>query len=368
MAGGLCYYCSTQRTYILLEPNQAHSQATLSNNDHSAVCSQAHERHSATATRAKCGGCGRVREYVQPFASTHHITHPTPSSRAINEPRFVHRYHDARYTTTRTHARAARTARRTSTKATKAKGEEERRARRTKNMRRIATRAHAAPYSPCPNAPIISHRSTSTIIFLLPSLALALSSSMGPKPRRPAHQNKVAFHHNKNSKKTKVILSLPNEGLCRKCHEVIEWKKAYRKYKPLTQPKKWCEQQPLHLLVSNPVASMEGGCPPRSVIQFDRSRELTAANAFARSFVVVCRAADGRYAVRITYSVTRVPRRISRAASASPRHRSLRTSRAARLSLCMCLCAHFQVCHFPSVGKRSRRRNDRSERWPRSSC
>ena len=200
------------------------------------------------------------------------------------------------------------------------------------------------------------------------SLALALSSSMGPKPRRPAHQNKVAFHHNKNSKKTKVILSLPNEGLCRKCHEVIEWKKAYRKYKPLTQPKKWCEQQPLHLLLSNPVASMEGGSPPRSVIQFDRSRELTAASAFARSFVVVCRAADGRYAVRITYSVTRVPRRISRAASASPRHRSLRTSRAARLSLCMCLCAHFQVCHFPSVGKRSRRRNDRSERWPRSSC
>ena len=108
---------------------------------------------------------------------------------------------------------------------------------------------------------------------------------MGPKPRRPAHQNKVAFHHNKNSKKTKVILSLPNEGLCRKCHEVIEWKKAYRKYKPLTQPKKWCEQQPLHLLVSNPVASMERGCPSRSVIQFDRSRELTAVRSLVRSFV-----------------------------------------------------------------------------------
>jgi len=107
MAGGLCYYCSTQRTHILLETNQAHSQATLSDNDHSAVCSQAHERHSDTATRAKCGGCGRVREYVQPFASTHHITHLTPSSRAITEPRFVHRYHDARYTTTRTHTRGS---------------------------------------------------------------------------------------------------------------------------------------------------------------------------------------------------------------------------------------------------------------------
>ncbi len=35
--------------------------------------------------------------------------------------------------------------------------------------------------------------------------------------RAPAHQNTFAFRHNPNSKKTKIILSLPNEGLCSKC-------------------------------------------------------------------------------------------------------------------------------------------------------
>lgn len=34
------------------------------------------------------------------------------------------------------------------------------------------------------------------------------------------------------------IAALPNQGLCEKCHEIIEWKKKYRKYKPLTQPGK----------------------------------------------------------------------------------------------------------------------------------
>jgi hypothetical protein len=32
---------------------------------------------------------------------------------------------------------------------------------------------------------------------------------------------------------------LPNEGLCPRCHDIIEWKKKYRKYKPLTTPKRW---------------------------------------------------------------------------------------------------------------------------------
>jgi len=58
-------------------------------------------------------------------------------------------------------------------------------------------------------------------------------------PKRPVHMNRVAFTHNKNSKKTAIILSLPNQGLCGRCHEMIEWKKRYRKYKPLTVPKKW---------------------------------------------------------------------------------------------------------------------------------
>lgn len=56
------------------------------------------------------------------------------------------------------------------------------------------------------------------------------------KGHHPAHQNTFAFRHNPKSKLTAKILSLPNEGLCRRCHEKIEWRKKYRKYKPLTQP------------------------------------------------------------------------------------------------------------------------------------
>lgn len=58
------------------------------------------------------------------------------------------------------------------------------------------------------------------------------------KGRAPAHQNKFAFRHNPKSKKTDKILASPNVGVCRRCHEKIEWRKQYRKYKPLTQPGK----------------------------------------------------------------------------------------------------------------------------------
>ncbi len=112
------------------------------------------------------------------------------------------------------------------------------------------------------------------------------------KGRAPAHQNKFAFYHNKNSTKTVAITNMvrgqveaigvrtgiisgapgltclfgpvciyvcvrvcgdylsrsffisacraqPNIGLCQKCHDIIEWKKQYRKYKPRTVPGKW---------------------------------------------------------------------------------------------------------------------------------
>lgn len=58
------------------------------------------------------------------------------------------------------------------------------------------------------------------------------------KGRAPAHQNKVAFHHNPRSKKTDKILTSVNQHTCERCHEKIEWRKQYRKYKPLTQPAK----------------------------------------------------------------------------------------------------------------------------------
>lgn len=52
----------------------------------------------------------------------------------------------------------------------------------------------------------------------------------------PAHQNKFAFHHNPKSKTTAKILASPNIHVCRRCHDKIEWRKQYRKYKPRTQP------------------------------------------------------------------------------------------------------------------------------------
>ncbi|KAG2382464.1 hypothetical protein C9374_005044 [Naegleria lovaniensis] len=68
----------------------------------------------------------------------------------------------------------------------------------------------------------------------------------GPKPR---YQNDYAFKHNKASKLTTKILSTPNVGLCKRCHDIIEWKKAYRKYKPLTQPRRCniCQQKTVTL-------------------------------------------------------------------------------------------------------------------------
>mmetsp|Transcript_8869 Transcript_8869/g.12631 ORF Transcript_8869/g.12631 Transcript_8869/m.12631 type:complete len:285 (-) Transcript_8869:132-986(-) len=59
-----------------------------------------------------------------------------------------------------------------------------------------------------------------------------------PKGRKPAHQNAFGFKHNPKSKLTAKILESPNVGVCRRCHEKIEWRKKYRKYKPLTQPSK----------------------------------------------------------------------------------------------------------------------------------
>lgn len=59
------------------------------------------------------------------------------------------------------------------------------------------------------------------------------------RTRPQKYQNTYAFKHNPKSKLTKKILEIPNEGVCNKCYEVIEWRKKYRKYKPLTVPKKW---------------------------------------------------------------------------------------------------------------------------------
>lgn len=64
-------------------------------------------------------------------------------------------------------------------------------------------------------------------------------SSGKPKSGAPAYANRTAFRHNPSSKLTKKILAMPINGLCPSCEEQIEWRKRFRKYKPLTVPKKW---------------------------------------------------------------------------------------------------------------------------------
>jgi hypothetical protein len=56
------------------------------------------------------------------------------------------------------------------------------------------------------------------------------------KGRAPAHQNKFAFAHNPKSKTTERILASPIFHVCQRCHDKLEWRKTYRKYKPRTQP------------------------------------------------------------------------------------------------------------------------------------
>jgi hypothetical protein len=46
-----------------------------------------------------------------------------------------------------------------------------------------------------------------------------------PVGKKPAHVNSFAFYHNPNSKFTAKILAMPNEGLCRRCTDKIEWRK-----------------------------------------------------------------------------------------------------------------------------------------------
>jgi hypothetical protein len=65
----------------------------------------------------------------------------------------------------------------------------------------------------------------------------------------PVHQNKFAFHHNKNSSVTAKIANIPNVGLCGKCHDIIEWKKQYRKYKARSVLGKWCVSEKTFLSI-----------------------------------------------------------------------------------------------------------------------
>ena len=64
---------------------------------------------------------------------------------------------------------------------------------------------------------------------------------MPAKRGPPAHQNSVAWVPNRADKHNslkKLITALPNNGVCQKCRDLIEWKKSYGKFKPLKVPGK----------------------------------------------------------------------------------------------------------------------------------
>eukprot|EP01125_Pyxidicula_operculata_P000806 TRINITY_DN1070_c2_g1_i1.p1 TRINITY_DN1070_c2_g1~~TRINITY_DN1070_c2_g1_i1.p1 ORF type:complete len:287 (-),score=102.55 TRINITY_DN1070_c2_g1_i1:344-1123(-) len=79
------------------------------------------------------------------------------------------------------------------------------------------------------------------------------------------YQNKTKFRHNKGSKLTQQILASPIEGLCKRCSEIIQWKKDYRRYKPLTEPKKCsnCNEKTViraYHILCQPCATKKGVC------------------------------------------------------------------------------------------------------------
>jgi len=72
-----------------------------------------------------------------------------------------------------------------------------------------------------------------------------MSSQRGnsEKKKAPKYTNKSGFRNNLHdtNKRTQAIRDLEIVGCCDKCTKVIEWKIKYKKYKPLTVPKKWWE-------------------------------------------------------------------------------------------------------------------------------
>ncbi|KAM3966703.1 uncharacterized protein C9orf85 homolog [Aphomia sociella] len=88
-----------------------------------------------------------------------------------------------------------------------------------------------------------------------------MSTSRGNTSRkRPQkHQNKTAFKNDLHdtSHKTKFLNSMEVKGVCKRCKDILEWKIKFKKYKPLTAPRKCvgCEQKSIkyayHLLCTN---------------------------------------------------------------------------------------------------------------------
>ncbi|XP_075454193.1 uncharacterized protein C9orf85 homolog isoform X1 [Ascaphus truei] len=75
-----------------------------------------------------------------------------------------------------------------------------------------------------------------------------MSSQRGnvSRSRPQKHSNVTAFKNDKfdTSVQTRKLNSKLQDGVCQHCKAVLEWRVRYRKYKPLSQPKK-CTQRPV---------------------------------------------------------------------------------------------------------------------------
>ncbi|KAJ3654846.1 hypothetical protein Zmor_014004 [Zophobas morio] len=60
------------------------------------------------------------------------------------------------------------------------------------------------------------------------------------RSRPQKHKNQTSFKNNLHdtSQRTKLINNIQVSDVCVKCKGIIEWKIKYKKYKPLTQPRK----------------------------------------------------------------------------------------------------------------------------------
>ncbi|XP_063708121.1 uncharacterized protein C9orf85 homolog [Culicoides brevitarsis] len=59
------------------------------------------------------------------------------------------------------------------------------------------------------------------------------------RTRAQKHQNRTPFKNDLHdtSNKIKIINAIKIAEVCERCKEIIDWKRKYRKYKPLSQPK-----------------------------------------------------------------------------------------------------------------------------------
>lgn len=82
---------------------------------------------------------------------------------------------------------------------------------------------------------------------IIPDYKMSSQKGNSSRTRPQKYKNKTAFKNNLHdtSNQTKVINSIQVSDVCVRCKEIIEWKIKYKKYKPLTQPKKCvkCEQK-----------------------------------------------------------------------------------------------------------------------------